>query len=173
MQPAGTVWPFSGLKLVSPWLNHICTHRQCIVGLWYGVSWSYVTVDWGCCYLCAVYPWLSIYGAYGLWLIHMPFGGGGSFCNCGMPFKFAQSSVHLSVCLKQSKNHWTDFHEIWYCRILQNIIKLFQFSFRSDNCNDLLTLQWRRRFKYPIYTVLHRSVPDTEAGTEGLTWSPC
>jgi hypothetical protein len=31
-----------------------------------------------------------------------------------------------------------------------------------------LTLQWRRRFKYPIYTVLHRSVPDTETGTEGL-----
>jgi hypothetical protein len=33
-----------------------------------------------------------------------------------------------------------------------------------------LTLQWRRRFKYPIYTVLHRSVPDTEASTEGLTY---
>jgi hypothetical protein len=33
----------------------------------------------------------------------------------------------------------------------------------------ILTLQWRRRFKYPIYTVLYRSVPDTEAGTEGLT----
>jgi hypothetical protein len=37
---------------------------------------------------------------------------------------------------------------------------------------------WRRRFKYSIYTALHRSVPDTEAGTEiqgsrvlvGLYW---
>jgi hypothetical protein len=50
-------------------------------------------------------------------------------------------SVRLSVRMEQLGSHWTDFHEIWYLRILRNSVEKVQVLLKSDKNERYFT--WR------------------------------
>jgi hypothetical protein len=48
---------------------------------------------------------------------------------------YIYTCIHICmyIWIRQIKNGWMKFHEVWYCRILQKIAWPFQCLFRSDN----------------------------------------